>query len=100
MSITRHVRVKNATRNELLTVNLFVKEDVNLHIARQTQLFLKVNSLSSGTMAETSGEAVLRKNCFLRSQHLLLSRMNMMVSTYCQSLQFLWFCVVVCNPML
>ena len=22
----------------------------------------------------------------------------MMVSTYCQSLQFIWFCVVVCNP--
>ena len=32
---------------------LFVKVDVNLHIARQTQLFLKVNSLSSGTMAES-----------------------------------------------
>ena len=40
------------------------------------------------------------KSCFLRSQHLLLGRMNMMVSTYCQSLQFIWFCVVVCNPML
>ena len=79
-----------------------VKADVNLHIARQAQLFLKVNTLSSGTMAESCwhGKAVLRKNCFLRSQHLLLSRMNMMVSTYCQSLQFLWFCVVVCNPML
>ena len=24
----------------------------------------------------------------------------MITSTYCQSLQFLWFCVVVCNPML
>ena len=31
---------------------LFFKVDVNLHIARQTQLFLKVNSLSPGTMAE------------------------------------------------
>ncbi|KAK2562454.1 hypothetical protein P5673_014110, partial [Acropora cervicornis] len=29
-------------------------------------------------MAEAAGKAVLRKNCFLRSQHLLLSRMNMM----------------------
>ena len=24
----------------------------------------------------------------------------MMVSIYCQSLQFLWFCIFVCNPML
>ena len=32
---------------------LFVKVDVNLHIARQTQLFVKVNSLSFGTMAES-----------------------------------------------
>ena len=32
---------------------LFVKVDVNLHIARQTQLFLKVNSLSYATMAES-----------------------------------------------
>jgi len=31
---------------------LFVKVDVHLHIARQTQLFFKVNSLSSGTMPE------------------------------------------------
>ena len=36
----------------------------------------------------------------LRSQHLLLSRMNTMVSTNCQSLQFIWFCVAVCNLML
>ena len=49
---------------------------------------------------KAAGKAVLRKNCFLHSQHLLLSRMNMMVSSYCQSLQFLWFYVVVCNPML
>ena len=79
---------------------LFAKVGVNLHIARQTQVFLKANSLSSGTMAEAAGKAVLRKNCFLRSQHLLLSLMNMMVSIYYQSLQFLWFCVGVCNPML
>ena len=38
---------------------LFVKVDVSLHIARQTQLFLKVNSLSSGTMAESSSEEEL-----------------------------------------
>ena len=47
---------------------------------------------------KAAGKAVRRKNCFLRSQHLLLSRRNMMVSTYFQSLQFHWFCVVVCNP--
>ena len=64
---------------------LFVKVDGNLHIARQTQLFLKVNSLSSGTMAESCWESSSEEELFLRSQHLLLSRMNMMVSTYCQS---------------
>ncbi|XP_015778801.1 PREDICTED: uncharacterized protein LOC107356692 [Acropora digitifera] len=36
---------------------LFVKVDVNLHIARQTQLFLKINSLSPGTMAESCWES-------------------------------------------
>ena len=80
-----------------VTECLFVKIDVNLHIAQQTQLFVKVNSLSFGTMAESYWESS-RKNCFLRSQHLLLSRRNMMVRTYFQSLQFHWFCVVVCNP--
>ena len=30
---------------------LFVKVDVSLHSARQTQLFVKVNSLSFGVMA-------------------------------------------------
>ena len=38
---------------------LFVKIDVNLHIARQTQLFVKVNSLLFGTMAESSSEEEL-----------------------------------------
>ena len=38
---------------------LFVKVDVNLHIARQTQLFLKINSLSPLTMAESSSEEEL-----------------------------------------
>ena len=32
---------------------LFVAVDVNLNIARQTKLFLKVNSLSFGMIAET-----------------------------------------------
>ena len=41
--------------NQKLVIDcLFVKVDVNLHIARQTQLFLTVNSLSSGKMAESS----------------------------------------------
>ena len=38
---------------------LFVKIDVKLHIARQTQLFVKVNSLLFGTMAESSSEEEL-----------------------------------------
>ena len=81
---------------------LFVKVDVNLHIVRQTQLFLKINSLSPGTMVERCWESSSEEELFLThaSQHLLLSRIHMMVSTYCQSLQFIWFCVVVCNPML
>ena len=44
---------------------LFVKVDVNLHIARQTQLFLKVNSLSSGTMAERCWESSSEEELFL-----------------------------------
>ena len=44
---------------------LFVKVDVNLHIARQTQLFLKVNSLSSGTMAESYWESSSEEELFL-----------------------------------
>ena len=56
--------MKNATRNELLTV-CFFKVDVNLHIARQTQLFLKVNSLSSGTMAESCWESSSEEELFL-----------------------------------
>ena len=44
---------------------LFVKVDVNLHIARQTQLFLKVNSLSSGTMAESCWESSSEEELFL-----------------------------------
>ena len=44
---------------------LFVKLDVNLHIARQTQLFLKINSLSSGTMAESCWESSSDEELFL-----------------------------------
>ena len=44
---------------------LFVKVDVDLHIARQTQLFLKVNSLSSGTMAESCWESSSEEELFL-----------------------------------
>ena len=76
---------------------LFVKADVNLQF-RQTQLFVKVNSLSFGTMAESCWESSSEEELFfLRSQHLLLSRRKRMVSTYFQSLQYHWFCAVVCN---
>ena len=44
---------------------LFVKVDVNLHIARQTQLFLKINLLSPGTMAESCWESSSDKGFFL-----------------------------------
>ena len=44
---------------------LFVKVDFNLHIARQTQLFLKVNLLSSGTMAESCWESSSKEELFL-----------------------------------
>ena len=44
---------------------LFVKVDVNLHIARQTQLFLKINSFSSGTMAESCWENSSEEELFL-----------------------------------
>ena len=44
---------------------LFVKVDVNLHIARQTQLFLKINSLSPGTMAESCWESSCEEELFL-----------------------------------
>ena len=44
---------------------LLVKVDVNLHIARQTQLFLKVNSLPSGTMAESCWESSSEEELFL-----------------------------------
>ena len=44
---------------------LFVKVVVNLHIARQTQLVLKVNSLSSGTMAESCWESSFEEELFL-----------------------------------
>ena len=44
---------------------LFVKLDVNLHIARQTQLFLKINSLWSGTMAESCWESSSDEELFL-----------------------------------
>ena len=56
--------MKNATRNEIIDC-LFVKVDVNLHIARETQLFLKVNSLSSGTMAESCWESSSEEEFFL-----------------------------------
>ncbi|KAK2565248.1 hypothetical protein P5673_011199 [Acropora cervicornis] len=44
---------------------LFVKVDVKLHIARQTQLFLKINSLSPGTMAESCWESSSEEELFL-----------------------------------
>ena len=44
---------------------LFVKVDVNLHIAQQTQLFLKTNSLSPGTMAEICWESSSEEELFL-----------------------------------
>ena len=43
---------------------LFVKVDVNLHIARQTQLLVKVNSLSFGTMAESCWESSSEEELF------------------------------------
>ena len=77
---------------------------MNSLIARQTQLFLKVNSLSSGTMAESCWESSSEEElCLTQSTFAVKSDeydADLMVSTYCQSLQFLWFCVVVCNPML
>ena len=58
---------------------LFVcKKRFNLHIARQTQLFLKVNSLSFGTMAEGCWESSSEEELFLTQSDLLLSGMNMM----------------------
>ena len=44
---------------------LFVKVDVNLHIARQTQLFFKINSLSPGKMAESCSESKSEEELFL-----------------------------------
>ena len=44
---------------------LFVKVDIDLHIARQTQLFLKINSLSPGTMAESCWESSSEEELFL-----------------------------------
>ena len=55
---------ENATRNEIIDC-FFVKVDVNLHIAGQTQLFLKVNLLSSGTMAESGRESSSKEELFL-----------------------------------
>ena len=43
---------------------LFVNVDFNLHIARQTQLFLKVNLLSSGTMGESCWESSSEEELF------------------------------------
>ena len=48
---------------DCLFVNL--KVDVNLHIARQTQLFLKVISLSFGMMPESCWESSSEKELFL-----------------------------------
>ena len=45
---------------------LFVKVDVNLHIAQQTQLFFKINSLSSGTTAESCWQSSSEEELFLR----------------------------------
>ncbi|XP_067054073.1 uncharacterized protein [Acropora muricata] len=47
--------------NELEPVNF----NVNLHIARQTQLFVKINSLSPGTMAESCWESSSEEELFL-----------------------------------
>ena len=44
---------------------LFVKVDIDLHIARQTQSFLKINSLSPGTMAESCWESSSEEELFL-----------------------------------
>ena len=44
---------------------MFVKVDVNLHIARKTQLFWKINSLSPGTMAESCWESSSEEELFL-----------------------------------
>ena len=44
---------------------LFVKVDVNLHFARQTQLFWKINSLLPGTMAESWWESSSEEELFL-----------------------------------
>ena len=44
---------------------LFVKVYVNVLIARQLQLFLKVNSLSSGTMGESCWESSSEEELFL-----------------------------------
>ena len=75
---------------------LFVKVDVTLHIARQTRLFWKVNSLSSGKMAKSCWESSSEEELFLTQ-----STFTVKSDEYDgQSLQFLWFCVVVCNPML
>ena len=55
---------------------LFVKVDVSLHSARQTQLFVKVNSLSFGVMAmaESCWEKQFRGILFLTQSILLVSR--------------------------
>ena len=57
--------MKNATRNEIIIDYLFVTVDANLHIARQTQLFLKINLLSSGTMTESCWESNSGDELFL-----------------------------------
>ena len=44
---------------------LFVKADVNLHISLQTQLFVKVNSLSFGAMAESCWQSSSEEELFL-----------------------------------
>ena len=44
---------------------LFVKVYVNLHIARQRQLFLKVSSLSCEPMAESCWESSSEEELFL-----------------------------------
>ena len=79
---------------------LFVKVDVNLHIARQTQLFLKVNSLSSGTMAESFWESSSEEELFL-TQSTFTVKSDEYDGKYLMSVvAILLFCVVVCNPML
>lgn len=60
-----------ATGQKRVVDCLFVNVDVNLHIARQTQLFVKVNSWSFGTMAESCWESSSEGELFLTQSTVL-----------------------------